>query len=84
MTVVEPHAVREGSPDPVLEQDLADLRAALEGHPFPTRQDDLIAACLGRHAPVRLCSLLSTLSHATVYATVDQVLADVVATPRLA
>ncbi len=79
MTVVEPHGLRDESDDEALEQDLADLRAALATHPFPTRQDDLIAACLGRGAPVRLCSRLSTLSHSTVYLTVDDVLADVVA-----
>ena len=77
MTVVEPRAAPDYPLDATLEQDLTDLRAVLEGLPFPTRQDDLIAACLGRQAPVRLCSRLSTLSHTTLYATVDQVLDDV-------
>lgn len=79
MTVVEPRGVHDHPPDVTLEQDLDDLRAALAGHPFPTRQDDLMAACLGRQAPVRLCSRLSTLSHATVYASLAEVLDDVAA-----
>ncbi len=79
MTVVEPRTVHGHDGDPSLEQDLADLRAALGEHPFPARQDDLIAACLCRHTPVRLCSRLATLSHTTLYATLDQVLDDVAA-----
>ncbi len=79
MTVVEPRDVRDEPLDADLAEDLAALRDALSSHPFPTRQDDLIAACLGRQTPVRLCSRLSTLSHTTLYATVDEVLDDVAA-----
>lgn len=79
MTMVEPHDVRDEPMDPELAEDLAALRDALSSHPFPTRQDDLIAGCLGRQTPVRLCSRLSTLPHTTLYATVDEVLDDVAA-----
>ncbi len=84
MTVVEPGGARgdlsgpsAGSRgealDPLLERDLADLRAALEGHPFPAQQDDLIAFLLGRQEPVRLCCRLSRLPHAAVYVSLDEV-----------
>jgi len=79
MTTVETHGVHDDAQGPDLAEDLAALRAALVTHPFPARQDDLIAACLGRQAPVRLCSRLSTLSHSTLYASIDEVLDEVAA-----
>ncbi len=77
MTVVEPHEFRGGEIDAELARELGELREALAGHRFPTRQDDLIASCLGRSLPARLCRRLSTLSHTTVYTSVDEVLAVV-------
>jgi hypothetical protein len=74
-----PRGVVEDSASAALERDLADLRTVLAEHPFPARQDDLMAACLSRHEPVRLCSRLSTLSRTTVYTSVDDVLDAVAA-----
>jgi hypothetical protein len=79
MTLAEVHGPREGRGDAALGTDLRDLRAALAAHPFPARQDDLIAACLGQGAPARLCCRLATLDHDTEYADVDEVLCAVAA-----
>ena len=37
-----------------LDTDLADLRAVLARHPFPTHQDDVLALLVARHEPARL------------------------------
>ncbi len=66
--------------DPALAADLADLRGVLADHPFPARQDDLIAACLVAGAPARLCCRLSRLDRTHGYASLDEVCADVLAT----
>jgi hypothetical protein len=79
MTLAEVHGPRKDRGDPALEADLGDLRAALSGHPFPSRQDDLIAACLGQGSPARLCCRLATLDHDREYADLDEVLRTVVA-----
>lgn len=63
--------------DATLTTDLADLRRALQDHPFPTTQDDLIAACLARHEPTRLACRLSRLPRERRYATLDELLVDV-------
>ncbi len=78
MTLSDVHGPPAGD-DPTIEQDLAGLRTALASHPFPTRQDDLIAACLGRGEPARLCCRLSTLDHDAVYGSLDEVLDAVAA-----
>lgn len=80
MTMV--HQVRgtdDEPEEPTLATDLEDLRRALADHPFPTRQDDLIAACLGRHEPTRLACRLSRISRTREYQDIDEVLADVAA-----
>ncbi|WP_299443735.1 hypothetical protein [uncultured Phycicoccus sp.] len=80
MTMVQQDRGTDEQPeDPTLERDLDDLRRAFADHPFPTRQDDLIAACLGRHEPTRLACRLSKISRTREYATLDEVLADVAA-----
>lgn len=66
--------------DPALATDLALLREVLAEHPFPTRQDDLIAACLVRHQPARLCRRLAGLDRTHDYTSLDEVCAEVVAT----
>lgn len=66
--------------DPAPAADLADLRAVLADHPFPARQDDLIAACLVAGAPARLCCRLARLDRTHDYASLDEVCADVLAT----
>lgn len=81
MTPADVHGPPAGD-GPTIEQDLAGLRIALASHPFPTRQDDLIAACLGRGEPARLCCRLSTLDHDAVYENLDEVL-DAVAAASL-
>ncbi|KRE63473.1 DUF2795 domain-containing protein [Nostocoides sp. Soil756] len=63
--------------DATLAEDLVDLRRALLEHPFPASQDDLIAACIGRHEPTRLACRLSKLPRERRYETLDEVLADV-------
>jgi hypothetical protein len=59
---------------PSLRRDLDDLRTALHDQRFPAQQDDLIAACLGAHVPVRLCSRLAALPRTDVYHSLDEVL----------
>ncbi|MBR7744294.1 hypothetical protein KC207_13450 [Phycicoccus sp. BSK3Z-2] len=63
--------------DPRLADDLTDLRRALADHPFPTLQDDLIAACLSRGEPSRLACRLSRLSRTRVYTSLDEVCAEI-------
>ncbi|MEP6799272.1 MAG: hypothetical protein ABI890_14050 [Lapillicoccus sp.] len=63
--------------DTALEADLGDLRAALATHPFPSCQDDLIAACLASQQPTRLACRLSRLPRERTYLALDEVLADV-------
>jgi hypothetical protein len=75
MTVVEPG----GTLDMELQRDLDELRKVLEHQPFPAQQDDLMAACLGRGEPVRLCVRLSNLDRTRVYPGVDDVLEEVAA-----
>lgn len=79
MTMVQDRGTDEQPEDPTLERDLDDLRRAFADHPFPTRQDDLIAACLGRHEPTRLACRLSRISRTREYQDIDEVLADVAA-----
>ncbi len=79
MTMVQDRGTDEQPEDPTLERDLDDLRRAFADHPFPTRQDDLIAACLGRHEPTRLACRLSRISRTREYTCLDEVLADVAA-----
>ncbi|PKW26989.1 DUF2795 domain-containing protein [Phycicoccus duodecadis] len=71
------------SADVALAADLADLRHALQDHPFPASQDDLIAACLARHEPTRLACRLSRLPRERRYATLDELLDDVAAVAAL-
>ena len=79
------HGGRQGEPghdgddaaDVALAGDLAELRAVLADHPFPTHQDDLIAACLVANQPARLCCRLSRLSRTHTYTSLDEVCADV-------
>lgn len=78
MTMVEPGGVQVRT-QPSLERDLADLRTALAGHRFPAQQDDLIAACLGRHEPARLYCRLAGLPRTAVYDSLDEVLDAVAA-----
>lgn len=78
MTTVQDRRGTDGDHgDAALDADLADLRRVLADHPFPTQQDDLIAACLGRHEPARLCCRLSKLARTRTYGSLDEVLADV-------
>ncbi|MBD3782567.1 MAG: hypothetical protein IE926_06350 [Micrococcales bacterium] len=81
MTTV--HASEQVGPgsedDPTLAADLAELRLALVAHPFPTRQDDLIAACLVLGVPARVCCRLSRLERTQELASLDEVCAAVAA-----
>lgn len=71
------------SADPALAADLDDLRRALQEHPFPASQDDLIAACIARHEPTRLACRLAKLPRERRYATLDELLDDVTAVAEL-
>ncbi|GGL45191.1 DUF2795 domain-containing protein [Phycicoccus endophyticus] len=72
------HGAGGADPEATLAADLAGLRVALAEHPFPTRQDDLIAACIGRGVPARLCCRLSRLTRTREYASMAEVCADIV------
>ncbi|QIM22277.1 hypothetical protein G7075_15910 [Phycicoccus sp. HDW14] len=81
MTTVHAGGLTAHEPgDPALAADLQQLRGVLAVHPFPARQDDLIAACLVAGAPARLCCRLARLDRTHDYASLDEVCADVVAT----
>lgn len=60
-----------------LEPDLAALRVVLADHPFPTHQDDLLAALVGRREPVRLARRLTALSRTRAYVSLDDVCDEV-------
>ena len=76
-TVGHVEGTAAGDADPRLGDDLADLRTALADQPFPTRQDDLIAACLSRGEPSRLACRLARLSRTRVYLSIDEVCAEI-------
>ena len=56
-----------------LEHDLAELRAALARHPFPTNQDDVLALLVARHEPSRLLWRAAALDRSRSYASADEV-----------
>ena len=56
-----------------LDSDLADLRAVLARHSFPTRQDDVLSLLVARHEPARLLWRAAALSRTRVYRSVDEV-----------
>ncbi|MBM6401743.1 hypothetical protein [Phycicoccus sonneratiae] len=65
--------------DPALTLDLDALRAVLAQHPFPSCQDDLIAACLAAGAPARLCCRLARLDRTQRFASLEEMCAAVAA-----
>jgi hypothetical protein len=67
-----------GTPPTSLETDLAELRAALDRLPLPARQDDIVAALVTRHSPVRLLWRAGNLSRTRLYTSLDEICADVV------
>lgn len=77
MTTVDAAPDGDAHVDPGLAADLEDLRTVLADVSFPAAQDDLIAVCLGLHAPTRLACRLSRIPRETVYPDLDAVLADV-------
>jgi hypothetical protein len=50
-----------------LDTDLAELRALLARHPFPTSQDDILALLVARHEPSRLLWRAGVLSRSREY-----------------
>jgi hypothetical protein len=60
-----------------LDGDLADLRAVLAGHPFPTSQDDILALLVARHEPSRLLWRAAALSRARDYLSADEVCEEI-------
>jgi len=60
-----------------LERDLAELRAALARHPFPSPQDHILASLATRREPPRLLWLAAMLSRTHEYDSVDAVCADI-------
>jgi len=56
-----------------LEHDLAELRAALARHPFPTSQDDVLALLVARHEPSRLLWRAASLDRSRSYVSADEV-----------
>lgn len=65
-----------GALDPTLEAELVELGVALAGHPFPTHQDDLLAALVAARLPARLACRLARLSRTRTYGSFDEVAAD--------
>jgi hypothetical protein len=56
-----------------LDRDLADLRVVLARHPFPTRQEDVLALLSGRQEPSRLLWRAASLDRARWYRSADEV-----------
>ena len=60
-----------------LEADLAELRAVLARHPFPTSQDDILALLVARHEPSRLLWRAAALDRTRSYSSADEVCDDI-------
>jgi len=60
-----------------LDTDLADLRAALARHPFPTSQDDILALLVVRREPSRLLWRAAALSRSRDYQSADEVCEEI-------
>lgn len=60
-----------------LDADLAELRAVLARHPFPTTQDDILALLVARHEPSRMLWRVAALSRTRVYHSADAVCGDI-------
>ena len=60
-----------------LDRDLAALRAALARHPFPARQDDVLALLVARRAPSRLLWRAASTDRARWYRSADEVCDDI-------
>jgi hypothetical protein len=56
-----------------LDRDLAQLREALARHPFPTRQDDILALLVARHERSRLLWRTASLDRWRDYWSADEV-----------
>ena len=63
--------------DSGLEEDLAELRAVLARHTFPTSQDDILALLVARHEPSRLLWRAAVLSRTRTYCTADEVCGEI-------
>ena len=61
-----------------LDMDLANLRAVLARHSFPTSQDDILALLVARHEPSRLLWLAAALTRSRAYQSADEVCAEIV------
>ena len=60
-----------------LDADLVGLRKALARHPFPTRQDDILALLVARHEPSRLLWRVAALAPSRAYPSADEVCAEI-------
>ena len=54
-------------------EDLAELRAVLAHHRFPTTQDAILALLVARHEPSRMLWRVAALTRTREYHSVDQV-----------
>jgi hypothetical protein len=66
------------TPASSLESDLAELRAALARLPLPALADDVLAALVARHAPMRLLWRVGNLCRSHLYTSLDEICSDVV------
>jgi hypothetical protein len=60
-----------------LDRDIAQLRAVLARHHFPTRQDDVLALLVSRHEPSRLLWRAAVLDRSRVYGCADEVCEEI-------
>ena len=65
-----------------LDADLADLRAVLARHPFPTGQDDVLALLAARHEPSRLLWRVAALDRTRAYYSADEVCDEIAGSAR--
>ena len=60
-----------------LDTDLANLRAVLARHPFPTSQNDILALLVARHEPSRLLWRVAALTGSRAYHSPGEVCAEI-------
>jgi hypothetical protein len=68
----------DNRPGTGLDSDLAELRAALARHPFPSTQDHILAWLVARREPALLLWRVAALSREREYDSVDAVCAELV------
>jgi len=78
------HTSHQAAPPAAEPDDLAELRALLVRLPFPTQQDDVLAALVRRQAPSRLLWRAGCLTRTRRYHSLDELCAEIARPPTAA